>query len=88
METKNVLDLFCGAGGMSEGFSRHSEFDVLAGIDVWEDALDTYRYNYASVGLQMDMAIEDPSHVPASPNQIDIVTGGPPCKGFSLAGER
>lgn len=88
METINVLDLYCGAGGLSHGFDKYQEYNVLAGIDVWEDALKTYRYNHASVGLQMDLSSDEPNQVPVSPNQVDMVVGGPPCKGFSLAGER
>ena len=39
----NVLDLFCGCGGLSLGFEK-AGYNVLLGIDVWEDALTTYKY--------------------------------------------
>lgn len=84
---ENVLDLCCGAGGLSLGF-KQAGYDVLAGVDVWGDALDTLRHNHASVGLSIDMHVTDPEELPVSPNQVDVVVGGPPCKGFSLAGER
>lgn len=83
----NVLDLCVGAGGLSLGFEQAGH-DVLCGVDVWEDALETYRYNHPSVGLQTDMHEVDPEDLPLSPNQVQVVAGGPPCKGFSLAGER
>ena len=41
----NVLDLFCGCGGLSLGF-ENAGFNVLLGIDMWEDALVTYRRNH------------------------------------------
>lgn len=87
MRDKNVLDLYCGAGGLSIGFENKG-FNVIAGIDIWEDALETYRYNNPNVGLQIDTSREDPENIPTDPNQVDIIIGGPPCKGFSLAGDR
>ncbi len=40
--TYKVLDLFCGCGGMSLGFEKVG-YDVLLGIDIWKDALETYK---------------------------------------------
>lgn len=84
---ENVLDLCCGAGGLSQGFER-AGYRVLAGVDVWDDALETFRFNHPSVGLNVDMHEVEPAELPLSKNQVDVVIGGPPCKGFSLAGER
>lgn len=86
--SQNVVDLFCGAGGLSYGFEQSKDYKTVIGVDAWEDALNTYRYNNPTVGLQMDIASEDPSKVPVNPRQVDVVIGGPPCKGFSLAGQR
>lgn len=83
----NVLDLCVGAGGLSLGLERAGH-RVVAGVDVWNDALRTYRHNHASVGLEEDLHTTEPSELPLSKNQIEVVAGGPPCKGFSLAGER
>ncbi len=83
----NTLDLCVGAGGLSLGLEQAGH-RVIAGVDVWDDALNTYRHNHASVGLQYDLHETDPSELPISPNQVELVAGGPPCKGFSLAGER
>jgi DNA (cytosine-5)-methyltransferase 1 len=88
MVSKKVVDLFCGAGGLSHGFEKDNFYNTIIGVDSWEDALETYRYNNPTVGLQMDIASEEPSKVPVDPHQVDIVVGGPPCKGFSLAGQR
>lgn len=83
----NTLDLYSGAGGMSLGFSKNN-FNIIAGVDVWKDAIETFRYNHPSVGLEFDLLENNASELPVSKNQIDVVIGGPPCKGFSLAGER
>lgn len=40
-----VLDLFCGCGGLSLGFEK-AGYDVLLGIDIWKDALETYKFNH------------------------------------------
>lgn len=82
-----TLDLCSGAGGLSLGFSQE-DYNILAGVDVWEDAVETFRYNHQAVGLEFDMTENEPSKLPVSKNQVDAVIGGPPCKGFSLAGER
>jgi len=84
---ENVLDLCCGAGGLSHGFEQ-AGYRVLAGVDVNEDALETFRLNHSSVGLALDMHRVKPAELPLAKEQVDVVIGGPPCKGFSLAGER
>jgi len=84
---ENVLDLYCGAGGLSHGF-KQAGYRVMAGLDVWEDALETFRLNHPSVGLEVDMHAVSPEDIPVLKEQVDVVIGGPPCKGFSLAGKR
>lgn len=86
----NVLDLFCGCGGLSLGFEE-AGFNVLLGIDIWEDALKTYAYNHKnSKTLCADMSAlrgEDVKKTIGN-NQVDVIIGGPPCQGFSIAGKR
>lgn len=88
--TYNVLDLFCGCGGMSLGFEQ-AGFRVLLGIDVWKDALQTYIYNRKEVKtLCADISIltgEDIVNVIGDAS-VDVIIGGPPCQGFSIAGKR
>ena len=45
MEKFTVLDLFCGAGGFSEGF-RQQGFDIVLGVDNWQPAIDTFNHNF------------------------------------------
>lgn len=90
LKSYNVIDLFCGCGGFSLGFER-AGFDVLLGIDVWEDALKTYCYNHHnSQGLQADLSKLSPQEVvpQLKGKNVDVIIGGPPCQGFSVAGKR
>jgi len=85
----NVLDLFCGAGGFSEGF-RQSGYNILAGIDNDKNALDTFAKNFPeAVTIQKDLSEDNFSGMDKIiDEQIDVIIGGPPCQGFSVAGKR
>ncbi len=86
----NVIDLFCGCGGFSLGFER-AGFDVLLGIDVWPDALKTFGLNHKnSKVLQGDLSLIRPSDTTRllDGRNVDVIIGGPPCQGFSVAGKR
>ena len=88
--TKNVLDLFCGCGGMSLGFQREG-FNILAGIDVDNDSLDSYNANLGVIGKNLDLSKSSWTETVKSFLQgrtVDIMVGGPPCQGFSLTGTR
>lgn len=88
--TYNVLDLFCGCGGMSLGFEL-AGFRVLLGIDVWKDALQTYIYNRKEVKtLCADISILTGEDIvnEIGDASVDVIIGGPPCQGFSVAGKR
>jgi DNA (cytosine-5)-methyltransferase 1 len=86
----NALDLFCGCGGLSLGFER-AGFNVVLGIDSWQDAITTFNYNHKnSKGLCEDLSKLNPQDIESNlnGNKIDIIIGGPPCQGFSVAGKR
>jgi DNA (cytosine-5)-methyltransferase 1 len=76
-----VLDLFCGAGGMSRGFSD-AGFEVLLAADKNPAAVKTYSKNFSHPALELDLA----SSVDLP--QASVIVGGPPCQGFSSAGAR
>jgi DNA (cytosine-5)-methyltransferase 1 len=87
-----VLDLFCGGGGLSEGFLQ-AGYDVVAGVDVNADFLETHDRNHEDVlTIQSDLSTVSPETFfeehPIDPDEIDVIIGGPPCKGFSIAGHR
>lgn len=83
-----VIDLYCGAGGFSEGF-RQMGFDVVAGFDNWDEARITYSKNQPGSWVP-----EKYSNIPRFRGdivrlirerigEIDVVIGGPPCVEYS-----
>jgi DNA (cytosine-5)-methyltransferase 1 len=80
-----LIDLFCGAGGMTLGFTRsfgHPFVPVWAN-DIDDEAVATYNRNFGNhcVGGDIVDILEDKSlRLPVA----DVVIGGPPCQGFSL----
>lgn len=84
------IDLFSGCGGLSLGFEMAGYKSVLA-IDHWQDSLDTYAYNRPGVRtLCGDIAKLEPKQLKSEYNieHVDVIIGGPPCQGFSVAGKR
>ncbi|WP_338577515.1 DNA cytosine methyltransferase [Erwinia sp. E_sp_W01_1] len=79
-----VIDLFCGAGGLSTGFFKGQAGDVFEGIlaiDNDSAAIKTYNANFGDHGIAVNIEEWLTEHeVPAA----DVVIGGPPCQGFSL----
>lgn len=87
MNKLNVLDLFCGAGGMTEGLKK--TLNVVCGIDIWDKAIESYSSNHEHLSLCKDLQVFNPSELDGILNKpIHIITGGPPCQGFSIAGKR
>ena len=87
MKTYNVLDLFCGCGGMSWGLTKGG-LKIVGGIDIWDVALQTYKRNHPEAAvLSQDISKATPSDIlqtmGINPASIDIIVGGPPCQGFS-----
>ena len=85
-----VLDLFCGCGGLSRGFSD-AGYSVVAGIDNDEKALKTFLHNHAGAeGFHEDLGKIDVKKFAKENSipKIDIIVGGPPCQGFSISGKR
>ncbi|MBQ4520366.1 MAG: DNA cytosine methyltransferase [Bacteroidaceae bacterium] len=88
--TYNVIDLFCGCGGLSLGFEQ-AGYNVLLGIDIWKDALETFRHNHKNgATLCADLSKITGEDVDREINfqKVDVIIGGPPCQGFSVAGKR
>lgn len=83
----NIVDLFCGCGGLSLGFET-AGFDVVAGYDNWAAAISVYKENFTHPINQVDLSnIEEASnHISAY--KPDMIIGGPPCQDFSSAGLR
>ncbi|MFC1687085.1 DNA (cytosine-5-)-methyltransferase [Patescibacteria group bacterium] len=89
--TNNVLDLFCGSGGLSLGF-KWAGYKIIAANDNFPAACETYRRNHKkTLFLEGDITTKQIKKVLLNTirkKKIDIVIGGPPCQGFSHAGKR
>lgn len=85
-----VIDLFCGAGGMSGGF-RMAGFKILAGVDNDKWCIETFKENHKGakfiLGDMRKISGEDIEKLIGTKN-VDVIIGGPPCQGFSIAGRR
>lgn len=95
------LDLFAGAGGFSEGFMQaytdDKFYDFRLASDINENCELTHRVRYNKMlGLDTKFLCQDIMEESFLPNllkeignqEIDVVTGGPSCQSFSLAGRR
>ena len=79
-----VVDIFCGCGGLSEGFKQAGFLPVL-GIDIDEHAVATYGRHNGGNGLVADITkVSGKDIIRLSGRKaIDVMAGGPPCQAFS-----
>lgn len=82
-----VVDLFCGCGGLSLGF-KNAGYDIVAAYDKWEAALNVYRLNFDHPAKEMDLSNVQLSSIIIDQQKPDMIIGGPPCQDFSSAGKR
>ena len=95
------VDLFAGAGGISEGFMQaytdHNYYDFILASDINENCELTHRVRYnEQLGLDTKFITEDimsPTFLPhllkaLNGKEVEVVTGGPSCQSFSLSGRR
>ena len=81
MRKLTAVDMFCGAGGFTEGF-KQTGFEVTACLDNWAPAVETHRRNHPETEVfQEDILEFDSSELP----DADILIGSPPCTEFSYA---
>lgn len=92
-----IIDLFSGAGGLSNGFEQTGKFEVVGAVEINKDAIKTYVANHRNnkdiIIQNENEGISDISKIDfkkyLSENELDgsqlVVVGGPPCQGFSNA---
>jgi len=74
-------DLFCGAGGSSEGF-RQAGFRVTKALDIWAPAVLTHEKNLPDTeAIRGDILLYAPERL----GPVDVLIGSPPCTEFSFA---
>jgi len=89
------VDLFCGAGGLSEGL-RQAGHRVLVATDLNRHMCETYRLNHENATVvQANVLNEadtdnliDTIESKLKGRTLNLLAGGPPCQGFSTAGKR
>lgn len=81
MTKYRIISLFSGAGGMDLGF-LNKDFEVVWANDFFKEAVDTYSHN-----IGKHIVFGDITKIPSLeiPDNIDVVIGGFPCQGFSIA---
>lgn len=81
MSDFRVVSLFSGAGGMDLGFEK-AGFDIVWANDFFKEAVESYKKNVSKNVVYGDITKIDSSEIP---DNIDLVIGGFPCQGFSVA---
>lgn len=77
--------MFCGCGGISEGFSL-AGFEIVGGIDFNEYATITFKHNFAKATVHnIDIIAFPDNQIDEEYGDVDVIVGGPPCQGFSSA---
>lgn len=80
-----IIDLFCGAGGLTLGFSKSLGH---CGLPVWANDINAYMVSTYNANFGDHCVVGDLNDLLCDPEfvvpQADIVLGGPPCQGFSL----
>ncbi|WP_404924315.1 DNA cytosine methyltransferase [Mesomycoplasma hyopneumoniae] len=92
----NFIDLFSGAGGLSCGLVM-AGFLPLASLEIMKQAVETYAYNFKKrsknkelfkLGDIRDSKIKSEFYDHFKDQELDLIAGGFPCQGFSMAGNR
>src|SRR5450631_1563149 len=87
-----VIDLFCGAGGLSLG-AHFAGFETALAVDIDANLTSSFSENFPDVKLlRKDLSQLSGkfllNEAGLGANQVAGIIGGPPCQGFSLMGRR
>jgi DNA (cytosine-5)-methyltransferase 1 len=91
IKAPRTIDFFCGAGGLSLGFTQEG-FKVELANDYADVCIETFKYNHPEVPANKVILGDIRKIVDHIENyvdnEIDVMTGGPPCQGFSSANQQ
>lgn len=82
-----VIDLFAGVGGLSSGF-RKAGYEILLANEIDKSISESYKKNHPETLMINDDIKNIIPLLDEYKNKIDVIIGGPPCQGFSMAGAR
>ncbi len=91
MNEYNIVDLFSGVGGLSYGFSKMPEFNIIAANEIDSDIAKAYSLNHPNVKMincDINDLSEDMLLGALGGATVDVVVGGPPCQSYSTLGKR
>lgn len=83
----NVIDLFAGCGGFSVGFEQ-AGFNIVKAVEFDKQIAQTYLHNHKDTKLYIDDIARVDTDEFFERGESDVIIGGPPCQGFSMAGAR
>lgn len=88
LPTLSTIDLFCGAGGITEGF-REAGYRCLYANDCMPEAIETFKHNHPGAwadchNIEHVKPADIRSKVKIRKGDLDVLAGGPPCQGFSI----
>lgn len=87
----NLVDLFCGAGGIGCGFHMTNKFETILANDIYIPALKTYQFNNQNtstiLGDVRKISIEQYKDI-IGDEKVHVVSAGVPCQGFSLSNKK
>ena len=84
---KNVIDLFAGCGGFSVGFEQ-AGFNISKAVEIDKQISVTYKENHKTTELYNEDIGKIDNNCYFKENEAEVIIGGPPCQGFSMAGAR
>ncbi len=91
MKKYNIIDLFAGVGGLSYGFSKLSQFNIIAANEIEKDISVAYTLNHPDVKMlncDISLLTEELLEKNLNGEKIDVIVGGPPCQSYSTLGKR
>lgn len=92
MRNLTAIDLFCGAGGLTQGL-KQAGFDVLGAVEVNPTFAESYSLNHPTTYLYTDditdITVKDVREkLSLEIGELDLLAGCPPCQGYSTIGTR
>lgn len=86
-----LVDLFCGAGGLSKGFEMTGRFTPILGVDIFTSAMQTYKRNNPNTSTilgDIRKVTNEQFRTVINDRHVNVVAAGVPCQGFSISNRK